>query len=51
MSPLPFSEADVWSFFHWLRDLRREKPAWLYKRFCISGDSEVYEVHTGTERV
>ena len=24
VSPLPFSEADVWSFFHWLRDLRRE---------------------------
>ena len=24
VSPLPFSETDVWAFFHWLRDLRRE---------------------------
>ena len=24
VSPLPFSESDVWSFFHWLRDLRME---------------------------
>ena len=24
VSPLPFAEMDVWSFFHWLRDLRQE---------------------------
>lgn len=24
ISPLPFAEQDVWTFFHWLRDSRRE---------------------------